>query len=157
MSRFFNVLSFIAWGVIASSALLNTSLAKADGMGPGGEPGLTSAHESALEAARLDKEAAEARASMGESPSIQQVDPEVLSAATGHYARARSHLIAAIREFDQGYKMAKPDAILNSKEWRSDLISRAEDLERILAPQARASKFSVKYDADPRLLGAEAK
>lgn len=132
------------------------SSAWADGMPTEHAPAPMSAEASAREAARLDQEASETRASLGDTTGILEVDPEVRSAAIGHYARARSLLIAAIREFDNGYKLAKPDAILNSKEWRSDVISRAEDLERVLAPQAKASKFSVKYEADPRLLAPEA-
>jgi hypothetical protein len=139
-----------------------TSAAIADGMPPEGSYSHTIAATSSDEATRLDSAASqgrtdESRASMGEAPPIQGVHPEVLAAATGHYARARSLLVAALREFDSGLKLAKPDAILNSKEWRADLIARAEDLERILAPQARASRFGVRFEADPRLLGGEAK
>jgi hypothetical protein len=132
------------------------SAAWADGMPHEGVPAPISAEASARESARLDQEASKTRASLAEDAGIIEVDPEVRSAAIGHYARARSLLIAAIREFDNGYKLAKPDAILNSNEWRSDVISRAEDLERVLAPQAKASKFGVKYEADSRLLAAEA-
>lgn len=91
------------------------------------------------------------------SASLERANQEALSAAVGHYARARSLLIAAIREFDDGYKIAKPDAILNSKLWRESVISRAEELEKILAPQPRITKTGVKFRGDNRLLQTEAK
>ena len=147
----------IALSVLTLMATSSLSTASADGMPEQDSPKAPTSADAQEAARKLDMAAAEARGSMGEPPAIQQVEPEILSAAIGHFARARSLLIAALREFDQGYKLAKPDSILDSKEWRSDLISRAEDLERVLSPQARASRFSVRYDADPRLLGAEAK
>jgi hypothetical protein len=88
---------------------------------------------------------------------IERAQGETLAAATGHYARARSLLVSAIREFDQGYKIAKPDVILDSAKWRDDLINRAKDLEKLLAPQPRITKGGVKFNADPRLLNPEAK
>jgi len=77
---------------------------------------------------------------------------ERLSTAVGHYARARSLLNAAIREFDKGYQLANPDALLNSAEWRKDLVDRATELERVLDPQPRITRSGVKYNADNRLL-----
>jgi hypothetical protein len=144
--------SFVS--LLAFSLLLSSTAAFADGYLPDGDSPAPSSADAANASKRLDNNANEARASLNEVAMIGQVSEEEKAAAVGHYARSRSLLIAALREFDQGYKLAKPDAIIDSKQWRDDLISRAEDLERILAPQARASKFGVKYDADPRLLGA---
>lgn len=84
--------------------------------------------------------------------SYEGASGDQLASAVGHYARSRSLLIEAIREFDRGTKIANPDSILNSEEWRNSLVSRAEDLERILAPQPRVSKGGVKFQADTRLL-----
>lgn len=139
--------------LLSVSACLPTSGALADGYSPEGDAPAMTADQAANAAQSLDNAASESRASMNEAALITEVGEEEKSAAIGHFARARSLLIAALREFDQGYKLAKPDAIIDSKQWRDDLISRAEDLERVLAPQARASKFGVKYDADTRLLG----
>jgi hypothetical protein len=141
--------------LVALSLLLSAPVAFADGYSPEGDSQAPSAADAANSSKQLDKNANSPRASMDEAAMLGQVGEEEKAAAVGHYARARSLLIAALREFDQGYKLAKPDAIIDSKQWRDDLISRAEDLERVLAPQARASKFGVKYDADPRLLGAD--
>ena len=77
---------------------------------------------------------------------------EQLETATGHYARTRALLLAAINEFDKGLKVANPDAIIDSNEWRATLIDRAHELEKILDPQPRATKGGVKYSADTRLL-----
>jgi len=83
---------------------------------------------------------------------IQRADQETISAASGHYSRARSLLIAAIREFDQGLALVDPDAILDAGAWRSSIIDRASELEHVLDPQPRVSKGGVKYGADTRLL-----
>lgn len=86
-------------------------------------------------------------------PSIKNIQGEKLAQATGHFARARSLLIAALNEFDQGLELANPDALFSSSEWRSDVTARARDIEHILAPQARETTGGIKFQADPRLLG----
>ncbi len=78
--------------------------------------------------------------------------PEVAAEAVAHYARSRALLVAAINEFDKGRKLAKPDELLDSSAWRTTLIDRAEDLERVLDPQPRATRGGIKFEADPRLL-----
>ncbi len=83
---------------------------------------------------------------------IQVVKGQQLSAAIGHYARARSLMIAAIREFDKGLVLGNPAALIDAKEWRNSVIDRAEDLERILAPQPRATKDGANFSPDSRLL-----
>ena len=84
---------------------------------------------------------------------LGQGSQEVISEAVGHYARARSLLIAAINEFDSGRRIAKPDDLIDPARWRNTLIDRAEDLEHLLDPQPRATKGGIKFTADPRLLG----
>jgi len=148
MKRIFTI------NLLALSVLFSAVTSFADGYTPDESSQAPSGAQAANSAKQLDNTANEARASMAEAAMIGQAGEEEKSAAVGHFARSRSLLIAALREFDQGYKLAKPDAIIDSKQWRDDLISRAEDLERILAPQARASKFGVRYDADARLLGS---
>jgi hypothetical protein len=81
------------------------------------------------------------------------VQGERLAEAIGHYARARSLILAAIREFDAGKKVASPDVIIDSAEWRSSLIDRATELERILDPQPKLTSGGVRYNPDTRLLG----
>ncbi len=83
---------------------------------------------------------------------IEAAEGETLAKAIGYFARSRSLLIEAIREFDRGTRIARPDAILDSEEWRSSLVSRAEDLERILSPQPRVTKGGVKFDSNTNLL-----
>jgi hypothetical protein len=90
-------------------------------------------------------------------PNLESATEEQAAEAVGHYLKARSLLIAAVTEFDDGYKVAKPDSILDSKAWRDSLISRAEDLEKVLAPQPRVTKGGVHFRGDNRLLQPEAK
>lgn len=92
-----------------------------------------------------------------DAPSIERASGERLATAMGRYARARSLLIEAIHEFDRATKVARPDALLDSAEWRSNLVARAEELQRVLAPQPRATKSGVKFEADTRLLNVKRK
>ena len=86
-------------------------------------------------------------------PSIKNVQGEKLAQATGHFARARSLLIAALAEFDKGTELANPDALFSSAEWRTSVTARAREIEHILAPQPRETTGGIKFQADPRLLG----
>lgn len=85
---------------------------------------------------------------------LEQAKREDVAIAIGHYARSRSLLISAIREFDRGYRLARPDSLINSDAWRDTLIQRAEDLEKVLSPQPRMTVGGASYEPDPRLLGA---
>ena len=96
-------------------------------------------------------------AGSGVSIGLEKASGERLASAVGHYARARSLLIAAVNEFDKGYKIANPEAILDSKEWRATLIDRADELRKILDPQPRVTRGGVKFDADSRLLNEAGK
>jgi len=87
-----------------------------------------------------------------ESVSLGQASQEESAEAVAHYARSRALLISAIHEFDTARKIAKADELLDSTKWRNTLIDRAEDLERVLDPQPKATKGGIKFSADPRLL-----
>ena len=117
--------------------------------GPAGEESLESQPRASLSTADSSKTGSSRKSR------LENVNDEEMAAAVGHYARARSLLIAALNEFDSGMKIANPDSILDSRNFRSGLIDRAEELERILDPQPRATKGGVKYSADPRLLGTK--
>jgi hypothetical protein len=84
---------------------------------------------------------------------LEQAKGERLATAVGHFARARSLLIAAINEFDKGNRIVNPSALVNTSEWRNSLIDRAEDLERVLDPQPRANQTGVSFSPDRRLIG----
>lgn len=84
---------------------------------------------------------------------LQKAEGEKLSIAVGHYARSRSLLIAALREFDEGLKVVNPDALLDSAAFRNTLLDKTKDLEKVLDPQPRVSKSGVRYQPDTRLLG----
>ncbi|RMG44037.1 MAG: hypothetical protein D6719_02645 [Candidatus Dadabacteria bacterium] len=89
------------------------------------------------------------------SAALERARGAELAAAVGHYARARSLLLAAVREFDRGMQMADPQALLNTKEWRTTLIDRAHDLEKILDPQPVITEKGVRFEPDPRLSGGQ--
>lgn len=81
-----------------------------------------------------------------------RAEGETLAMATGHYARARSLLIEALKEFDRAQKIADPSALLDVNLWRDTLLDRSKELERVLDPQPRASNSGVVFGADKRLL-----
>lgn len=84
---------------------------------------------------------------------IERASGERLSGAVAHYSRARMYLLAAIREFDQGMKAANANTLLDTNKFRGTLVNRANELERVLDPQPRASNSGVTFSADPRLIG----
>lgn len=92
------------------------------------------------------------QSSHADTVNLGQASQEESAEAVAHYARSRALLISAIHEFDQARKIAKPDELLDSTKWRNTLIDRAEDLERVLDPQPKATKGGIKFSADPRLL-----
>lgn len=73
--------------------------------------------------------------------------PERTAAALGHYARARALLVEALAEFEQGKKLARPDLLIDSEEWRLDVISRTEELNRVLDPQPRVTRSGIRFQA----------
>ena len=76
-------------------------------------------------------------------------------AAMGHYARARTMLVEALAEFEQARKIARPDMLIDPEEWRISLISRAEELNRILDPKPRVTREGVRFQANPLLIRRE--
>ncbi|MEY4667626.1 MAG: hypothetical protein RL518_325 [Pseudomonadota bacterium] len=89
---------------------------------------------------------------MAKRTTLGRAGPEQTTEAVAHFARARSLIIAAIHEFDKGRKIASPSELLDTTQWRNTLIDRAEDLDRVLDPQPRATKGGIRFEADPRLL-----
>lgn len=69
--------------------------------------------------------------------------------AMGHYSRARAMLIEALAEFDEGIKSANPDLLVNSEKWRLSVISRTEDLNKLLDPKPRVSRHGARFKASP--------
>lgn len=93
-----------------------------------------------------------AAATINNGVSSRAADAEDTAAAIGHYHRARTMLVAAVREFDKGYKLASPEAVLNGQQWRQEVLDRAEDLIKVLDPQPRVSRSGVRYESSSSLL-----
>jgi len=77
------------------------------------------------------------------------------NAALGHYARARSMLVEALAEFEQARKYARPDMLLDPEEWRLSVISRTEELNRLLDPRPRVTLDGVRFQANKLLIRRE--
>lgn len=84
-----------------------------------------------------------------------QASEQQSARAIGHYARARSLLIAALREFDIGMKVAEPSTLFDPSGWRDSIAQRATELERVLDPQPRSTSDGVKFSPDRRLLAEQ--
>jgi len=77
--------------------------------------------------------------------------------AIGHYTRARSLLLAALREFDAGTRVAELPTLIDPPGWRATISDRARELERVLDPQPRVTSGGVSFSPDRRLLAEENK
>ncbi len=149
---------------IVFATIIPFSGAFADGYVEDTEPALkekaVQSSDTSVDKASTAEQSTHSSASTGAgsgTPSLEKASGDDLAVAVGHYARARSLLIAAVQEFDKGYKLARPDALIDSKGWRTSVISKAEELEKILAPQPRVSRGGIKFDADTRLLKKDSK
>jgi len=78
--------------------------------------------------------------------------PERQEAALGHYARARALLVEALAEFEEARAVARPDMLIDPEEWRLMVISKTEDLNRLLDPQPRVTRSGVRFKASKSLL-----
>jgi hypothetical protein len=101
----------------------------------------------------LGPSSARADGNLDKGAPITKANSEEVAAATGHFARARSLLISALREFDEGRAKVDPSPLVDGTAWRLSLLDRARELEKVLDPQPRVTKGGVRFQADPRLLG----
>ncbi len=77
------------------------------------------------------------------------------NAAIGHYARARALMVDALAEFEQARKYARPDMLIDPEEWRLSVISRTEELNRILDPKPKVTRDGVRFQANKLLIRRE--
>jgi hypothetical protein len=85
--------------------------------------------------------------------SLQSAKGEKLSVAMGHYARSRALLISALREFDKGFQLVDPSALVDVDGWRNGVSMRAQELARVLDPQPRASRSGIRFDESTAGIG----
>ena len=85
---------------------------------------------------------------------IERAEGATLSKAVGHWSRARAYLNLAVREFDKGTEFVDPDAVIDAKELRSQILEKIQILERVIDPQPRVTEEGVRYNAAPELIGA---
>lgn len=76
-----------------------------------------------------------------------------ITAGIGHFSRSRRLLVEAVNEFDQGLLKIDPSTLMDPVSWRSSLLERISELERVLNPQPRDSVSGVKFPANRKLLG----
>lgn len=73
-------------------------------------------------------------------------------AAVGYYSRARTMLVEALAEYEQGRRYARPDLLHDTEEFRLKLISLTEQLNRLVDPHARITRDGVRFKANPRMI-----
>lgn len=72
--------------------------------------------------------------------------------AIGHYSRARTMMVEALKEFEQGRRLARPDLLLDSEDFRLRLISLTEQLNRVVDPLPKTTRQGAIFTANPRLI-----
>ncbi len=88
----------------------------------------------------------------GDSGATTYASAERQDAAVGHYARARALLVEALAEFEQARSVARPDLLLDPEDWRLTIISKTEELNRLLDPQPRVTRSGVRFKANQALI-----
>lgn len=146
------MIKFSKLALLSASVMCGVGLALADGPGLYSDTASSDSASQKTEANGSDSSNSDGNATGKKSVAFEVASGERLATAVGHYSRARALLIEAVRSFEMGRSVAKPDSLINSDQWKKDLIARAEDLEIILNPQPRATKTGVKFGADTRLL-----
>lgn len=66
------------------------------------------------------------------------------AAAIGHYSKARALLIEAIREFEEGKRIARPDLVVNADDWRSGVDQKANELLRLTNPTVTVTESGIR-------------
>ncbi len=74
------------------------------------------------------------------------------NAAVAYYSRARTMLVEALAEYEQGKKYARADMLHDSEEFRLTLISLTEQLNKLVDPQIRITRDGIRVRANPRLI-----
>jgi hypothetical protein len=64
-------------------------------------------------------------------------------------------LVEALKEFEMGRKLARPDLLIDPEEWRISVVSRTEELNRVLDPKPRITRQGVRFKAQKLLVQPE--
>jgi hypothetical protein len=75
--------------------------------------------------------------------------------ARAHMSRARTLLVEALAEFEEGKKYARPDLLLDSEDWRLRVVSLTEQLNRVIDPRPRITREGAVFRAPPRFVKRE--
>lgn len=93
------------------------------------------------------------------SPEVQAdskyASKERSTIAKAHMSRARTLLVEALAEFEEGKKYARPDLLLDSEDWRLRVVSLTEQLNRVIDPKPRITREGAVFRAPPRFVKRE--
>lgn len=89
-------------------------------------------------------------------PSSEVEENKKAATAADHYLNARILLLRALEEFEDGRKLASPEMFVDSEEWRSAIVARASDLNRVVDPKPRLTRSGVRYKENPALIKRKA-
>ena len=90
--------------------------------------------------------------SFAQAQTARYASEQRANAAVTYYARARTMLVEALAEYEQGKKYARPDMLHDSEEFRLTLISLTEQLNSLVDPQIRITRDGVRVRANPRMI-----
>lgn len=77
------------------------------------------------------------------------------NAAITYYSRARTMMVEALAEYEQGRRYAQPNMLHDPEEFRLAVISLTEELNRLVDPHVKITRDGVRVKANPRLIRRE--
>lgn len=93
--------------------------------------------------------------SQAHAQSSRYASEERANAAVTYYSRARTMLVEALAEYEQGRRYAQPNMIHDPEEFRLELISLTEELNRLVDPHVKITRDGVRVKANPRMIRRE--
>jgi hypothetical protein len=90
--------------------------------------------------------------SVAVADSVEYASAQRGKAAVGHYARARTMCVESLQEFEAGRKYARPDLLIDSEQWRLNMVSLCEQLNRVIDPKVKIDRGGIRVSASPRLI-----
>ena len=107
--------------------------------------------------ATLEAERARADAAQSALEDWQECAGNLALALKNHFHEESrtDEMREALAEFEEARKLARPDLLVDPEEWRLNVISRTEELNRLLDPKPRVTRDGVQFRANKLLIRRE--
>lgn len=93
--------------------------------------------------------------SQAQAQNARYASEQRANAAVTYYSRARTMLVEALADYEQGRRYAQPNMIHDPEEFRLALISLTEELNRLVDPHVKITRDGVRVKANPRMVRRE--